>query len=254
MTARGSTPLHMAARNGSSQVVGVLIRARANPDSRMVCGATPLHIAAQFGHTDATRQLLRGNANPFLNKKVTRQLLRGNANSLFTGEVGPSLGDHDAIPMDIAAHHGHSDVVRELVLQWPGWCITNAGRNALVLATSKQHVDIMAILTGAGVVDGMGECLLGAAGSGLVASVKFLLRQRPQEALNSYVNIRNSDGCTPLAWSIRQCCSHAPRIVRFLIDAGADVTSAVRVANSDGEQEYTGTPLAVATSCLREKF
>lgn len=138
-----------------------------------------------------------------------------------------------------------------------GCGIANAGNHALFFAASEQPLDIIAILTGAGVVGRVCLSLLGAAGSGLVASVKFLLRQRYNESTRSieysYVNARDTDGCTPLAHSIPRCCSHAPRIVRLPFDAGADVASAVRVTNSNGEQEYSGTPLAVVTSCLREK-
>ncbi|CAM9525075.1 unnamed protein product [Ectocarpus sp. 8 AP-2014] len=161
--------------------------------------------------------------------------------------------------MNVAVQNGHSDVVRKLV-QWRGCGVANAGRQAcqaLFFATSEQHVDIMVILTGAGVVDRVGLYLLGAAGSALVASVKFLLRQRYNESTRSveysYVNAHDTDGLTPLAHSIQRCCSHAPRIICLLFDAGADVASAVRVTNSNGQQEYSGKPLAVVTSCLREK-
>ncbi|CAN0115675.1 unnamed protein product [Ectocarpus sp. 13 AM-2016] len=146
-----------------------------------------------------------------------------------------------AIPMDLAAFHGHSDVVRELA-QWRGCGVASAGNQALLFAASKQHFDTMAILNGTG-VDRMVLSLLGAAGSDLVAYVKFRLRQRYNKSARStkhlYVNARDTDGCTPLAHAscISRCCSHAPRIVRLLVRAGADVVLAVRVTNSDGEQE-----------------
>ncbi|CAM9561082.1 unnamed protein product [Ectocarpus sp. 13 AM-2016] len=208
MKSQGSTPLHKAAKEGRFEVVGVLIGALASPNSRMVC---------KRSGTVA----LRGKANPFLTKK-------GN----------PSWGG-TAIPMDVAAFHGHSDVVRELA-QWRGCGVASAGQ-ALLFASSKQHLDTMAILTGTG-VDRMVLSLLGDAGSDLVAYVKFLLRQRYRGARSTkylYVNARDTDGCTPLAHAscISRCCSHAPRIVRLLVRAGADVELAIRVTNSDGEQE-----------------
>ncbi|CAM9762570.1 unnamed protein product [Ectocarpus sp. 12 AP-2014] len=226
MISQGSTPCHEAAKGGRSEVVGVLIGALANPNSRMVC---------MRGDT----VVLRGKANPFLTKK-------GN----------PSWGG-TAIPIDVAAFHGHSDVVCELA-QWKGCGVASAGNQALLFAASKQHLDTMAILTGTG-VDRVGLSLLGAAGSDIVASVKFLSRQRYNESARSikylYVNARDTDGCTPLAHTscISRCCSHAPRIVRLVFRAGADVVSAIRVTNSDGEQEYSETPLAVVAPCLREK-
>ncbi|CAM9443887.1 unnamed protein product [Ectocarpus fasciculatus] len=122
----------------------------------------------------------------------------------------------------------------------------------------NQHLDVMAILTGAGVVDG-GNALHGAVANGREASVKFLLRQRHQESNSSsvdgaYINARASDGCTLMVWSIQSCFSQAPRIVRLLVDAGADTTSAVRVTDSQGEVKFNDTPLAITTSYLREKI
>ncbi|CAM9176553.1 unnamed protein product [Ectocarpus sp. 8 AP-2014] len=191
-------------------------------------------------------------------RNATGELLRGKANPFFTKKGNSSWGG-TAIPMDVAVQNGHSNVVRKLV-QWRGCGVANAGSQAcqaLFFAASEQHLGIMAILTEAGVVDRVGLSLLGAAGSALVASVKFLLRQRYHESTRSveysYVNARDTDGWTPLAHSIQRCCSHAPRIIILLFDAGADVASAVRVTNSNGQQEYSGTPLAVVTSCLREK-
>ncbi|CBN75182.1 EsV-1-199 [Ectocarpus siliculosus] len=120
----------------------------------------------------------------------------------------------------------------------------------------NQHMDIMAILTGAGVRDAMGYVLLGTAGLGREASVQFLLRQRRKESemsVHAYANSSDGSGMTPLSCSIEWCSSGNPRIVRLLVDAGADTTSTVRVTNLNGGVEYNDTPLAVTTSLLREK-
>ncbi|CAM9482026.1 unnamed protein product [Ectocarpus sp. 4 AP-2014] len=116
----------------------------------------------------------------------------------------------------------------------------------------------MAILTGAGVVDTTGLALLGAAGHGREVSVKFLVRQRHKESTcsveDAYTNACNTEGYTPLVFSIHSCFSQAPRIARLLADAGADMTSAVQVIDSMGEMIFNGTPLAFTTSRLREKI
>ncbi|CAM9382555.1 unnamed protein product [Ectocarpus sp. 8 AP-2014] len=198
-------------------------------------------MAALKGHMDVMRELIRGKANPSL-----------------TNTDPP--GYIPTIPLDLAAEYGHSDMVRELVQEFgvEGCDATNDGREALRAATIKQHLDVMAILTMAGVVDTAGLALRAAAANGREESVKFLLRQRCKESNSSsvddvYINAR-PNGYTPLAASIHSCFSQAPRIVRLLIDAGADTTSAVGITNSQGELEFNDTPLAVTTSCLREKI
>ncbi|GAB1870045.1 Ankyrin repeat domain-containing protein 39 [Camponotus japonicus] len=62
----GYTPLHYAARNGHSDVCGMLLSNGANPDARTrSLNATPLHRAALNGHFETVETLLnyRANAN-----------------------------------------------------------------------------------------------------------------------------------------------------------------------------------------------
>ncbi|CAM9237349.1 unnamed protein product [Ectocarpus sp. 12 AP-2014] len=241
ITTTRHTPLHLAALYGRSEMVGALIEAGANPDSRVPSGATALHMAVVKGHLDMLRELIRGKANP----------------SLINTDPPEYL---PTVPLDLAAEYGHSDMVRELVQEFgvKGCDVANDGQLALRAAARKQHLDVMTILTEAGVVDTAGLAFCSAAANGREESVKFLLRQRCKESNSSsvddvYINAR-PNGCTPLAASIRSCSSQAPRIVRLLIDAGADTTSAVRVTNSQGELEFNGTPLAFTATCLRKKF
>ncbi|CAM9419764.1 unnamed protein product [Ectocarpus sp. 4 AP-2014] len=150
--------------------------------------------------------------------------------------------------------------MREIVQEFgvEGCDAINDGQLALRAAARKHHLDVMAILTEAGGVDTAGLALGAAAANGREESVKFLLRQRCKEGNNSnvddvYINAR-PNGCTPLTASIHSCFSQAPKILRLLIDAGTDTTTAVRAANSQGELEFNRSPLAVTTSCLREKI
>ncbi|CAM9646209.1 unnamed protein product [Ectocarpus sp. 13 AM-2016] len=138
--------------------------------------------------------------------------------------------------------------------------MSNAGTQALRLAVSGQHLDIMAILTGAGVV-GDGTALLEAAGLGHEASGKFLLRQPYEDNISSSVEVAfinaagapGGGGYTPLVCDVVSGSSQAPRVARLLMDAGADAASVFRGRNWDGELIFNDTPLAFTTSYIRRK-
>lgn len=54
-------------------------------------------------------------------------------------------------------------------------------------------------------------------------------------------------GYTPLISCIHACHSRSARIVRLLVDLGADTTSAVRITDTEGQKEESNdTPLAFA--------
>lgn len=133
----------------------------------------------------------------------------------------------------------------------------SCGVDALGQAVEEQHVDVMAILADAGVMD-TGTALVTSAKFGREASVKFLLQQRSGENSGGRAYVNTCDkpyGETPLLFAVgyRGCCS--PRVVRLLVDAGAETTSIVRVRPRRGINVvlWHDTPLAVTSRSIQEK-
>lgn len=212
--AGGATALHFAAEKGHLEVVKVLMHAGADVNSRMHCGETPLYGAAWAGWLHVVRELLRAKANPLL----TRVNL---------------AWQH--LPLDTAAQNGRLEVVLELLQRFGvrGCGGVSGGVTALQLAAMHPHLDVMMALTTAGVVD-TGIALIKAASFDHGEVVKFLLRQQDGKpsGKSAYVNNpRDPAGRTPLVCNIdvglNESCS--PKVVRLLVDAGADTTSVVHV-------------------------
>eukprot|EP00752_Nemacystus_decipiens_P011622 g10317.t1 len=242
----GATPLHLAAQEGRSEAVAALFEAGADVDSRQETGVTPLYLAAKKGHVASVRELLRAGANPLLATTVS--------------------GVKNTAPLEVAAVLGRLEVVRELIQQVGiGGCGGGTGGvRALEESARRPHVDVMAMLMNAGVVD-TGEALLSAVACARQVATKFLLQRRELEgsptSVVRYVNCRTQDGRTPLFCSIgvflkEEGVQHliSPKVVRLLIDAGADPSSVVHVNITTGNKvRFIGTPLAFTISCLREK-
>lgn len=232
---KGGRALHLTAHLGDVEMMKVLIKAGANVDARKDDGSTPLFAAAVAGQVGSTRVLLGAKANPQLTT-------RGSA-------IEPAF-----VPLDAAAEHGEAGVVRELIetAGVKGCGGENDGVTALQLAAQEQLLDIVALLTDSGVVD-TGRALMATAGHAREAPMKFLLEKHTPKFTGrcGYPNARNPFGATPLL-----CCieggSCSPRIVRMLIDAGADTTSNVRVAQA-GVVHSNGTPLDAAIRVLNHK-
>lgn len=235
----GFTPLHVAAVNDHSEVIKTLASAGANPDSRTPTGETPLFMAAERGHVGAISELLRANANPLFGRMDTY---------LWGGII---------LPLDAAVISKHAAIVRKLIQQLgiQGCGGASAGADALRWAVQTQQYDIVAMLADAGVID-TGRVLIDATKFGSEASVKILLQQQRGKHMDwdAYVNQKQPDGRTPVVCSIgRALLSGSPRVLRLFLDAGADTASTVRIANEEGVEVFSGTPLAYTTWLLRDQ-
>ena len=222
------TPLQLAAEGGYSEVMRVLIEAGAKPNSRLSDGSTSLYTAAFEGHVGAVKVLLRAGANPLLT---------------FSSPSGPRL-----LPLDAAAREGHSEVVDLLIQEYgiEGCGGVSGGVDALAGAAENKHVEILRILTSAGVVD-TGKALVDAAASACASSVKFLLQQerRANGRGVAYPDTRHRNGSTPLVLSLQACRPCSPRIARLFVDAGADTASAFRLTDGISMEIFNDTPLAL---------
>ncbi|CBJ32289.1 EsV-1-1 [Ectocarpus siliculosus] len=209
---QSATPLQLAMGGGHLEVMRAMVKAGVNVDRRHHSGATALSAAASDGQLDIVEVLLGANANPLL---TTPNSLPG----------GPPL-----VALDAAARGGHAVVVRRM--------IGHLGIEGCGGATN-QRMDVMAILVDVGVVDN-GYALVGAAACGAEASVKFLLQQHDKKkhasaSSGAYVNsICHISGSSPLHYGMGFGEFYSARIVRMLVDAGADTTSRVRLRSSLG--------------------
>ncbi|CAN0238508.1 unnamed protein product, partial [Scytosiphon promiscuus] len=238
----GHTPLHIAAANGQGGVVRVLLEAGANPDSRLPDGRTPMLSAAEDGHPDTIRELLRANADPCLG---------------YVDRSGLNCG-----PLDAAAESGQLASVLLLIqeLGIMGCGGASGGQKALQLAAREGKLDILVALTNAGVVDPGAALAIGAA-HGRETCVRFLLlrqQKKSGQSINvsivSYVNnTLGHAGLPPLAQSVISCAPHAPRIMRMLMDAGADAKSALPLVGLNGMFVPIKTPLNLVDIYIAEK-
>lgn len=108
-------------------------------------------------------------------------LLHAKANPLLIATNNKTA--RPSVRLDISAHNGHLEVVCKLIrqLEIEGCGGASGGVDALDMAARRQHVDIMAVLTDAGVVD-TGKALRNTAGRSREASVEFLLQQQQGQA------------------------------------------------------------------------
>ena len=113
----------MAAQEGHSDAVSILLQANANPNLQRVDGGTPLFMASYNNHLNIVRILLKANANTNLQT------------------------NNGATPLSVACHKGHSDVVGQLLKANADPNIqTNDGTSPLMFACLSTCPQIVKLL------------------------------------------------------------------------------------------------------------
>lgn len=227
---QGQTPLHLATEVGFSEGMVALVDAGAKVNSRMSNGATPLYIASCMGNLTAVKILLHKKANPLLRVGTTH-------------------------PIEIAAQQGHLEVVRELVQRLGvNGCSDEGGVGALETAAYKNQLNIVTFLLGSGIVDFDGTALCAAIEGRNEACIKLMVSRMGGNANiveRAYTNIDTACG-NPLLCAFDTGRGYAPRIVKFLLEHGADTKMKVRF-EIQGLGKIVKEPLVAAKLILQHE-
>ena len=215
---RRRTALHFSSWNGRADLSSILIGAGADLEAVDSLGYTPLVLAATGGWCDAMGVLLVAGANVHFITPGGETALSLAASCGRIGAV-KMLVQAGAVRMEFDVHGG-----------------SEKGILSLSLSSEHGHYAIMSILLDAGVVDdGLG--LRSAIKAGRGRSVQLLLSRRAGD-IEQYVAL---DEAGDEARTVPFYCFHsealAPsscRVMRLLLEAGADTTMNIMVNYQDG--------------------
>jgi ankyrin repeat protein len=210
----GYTPLHLAAYQGNTALVKLLLQKGANSNAKDTQhGYTPLHLAACQGHAQAVERLLAHNA--LINVKEKRL---------------------ERTPLHLAAATGNSATVRHLINHgalhsidkhnWTPLHVAIASRNAT--AVIKLLIDKGDVLDKTELDKTEDTLLHFATKEKAIAAMRYLIQK------GANVNATNAAGNTALHFAAK---SHMLEGCKLLIAAGAEVDH----ANKKGK-----TPLYMA--------
>lgn len=226
----GRTPLHLVSGEDFYEITAALIGAGANVDCRLKNGATPLYLAACCGKLENVKILIRAKANPLLT-------------------AGKNL------PLDAAAQEGRLEVVRELI-QWfgvDGCSDGDGGTEALCAAAFTNRAHVVTFLCDSGVLDTNGTAFSAAVEGRAKECAKLLVRRRGGHVgidARAYVNIaKGRDNPIMTTFDLGRGC--APRMARFLLDQGGDITTPIRF-QFDQWGVTSDTPVVAATVALQQ--
>lgn len=226
--ALGKTPLFTATVNGQVQAIEVLAAKGADVNHRARLGITPLHYAIKEKRLDTVKVLLRVKA-----------------------DITIRLGRLTALEFAISCRH--TEIAEELVLHGnvddDDRFTTFMHEKALTQAALMNMPLGIEKLYATGARDPTGEALCVAISKRHVKCVQALLKCIAiNSCVRKYINNARLKG---LGWlsSILHGRTPSTKIVRLLVDAGADTTSAIGVQWGDSEP-FESTP----AQCLQTAF
>lgn len=233
----GATPLHIAVFCNNTTLVELLLLNNADPDRADFEGLTPLYWTTQADNADIAKVLLQNSAS-----------------------ANVCTNSDEKSPMHVAAEHGAVEVIELLHYQGSDLnakakqgitplqtaAFHNSVKSAqtlLELGAAKDEVDEegqtalhnaaqtgasetvnLLVDRGCDVTVATSEGLTAvhiAADSGKLNVLRSILKGQPRQYWPRLVNQRDGDGLTPLHYAV---ISGNARLVKFLLDAGADPT------------------------------
>ncbi|XP_066571914.1 transient receptor potential cation channel, subfamily N, member 1 [Amia ocellicauda] len=211
--AEGMTSIHLAAKNGHTHVLDVLKDSISFKITSTKTGLTALHVAASFGQVDFVREILT-KVPATMCSEAPRSATEGLPSRERPAESGFT-------PLHLAAQSGHEGLVR-LLLNYPGVQAdaetSLQGSTPLHLAAQNGHTAVVGLLLSKStshlhLKDKRGRtCLHLAAASGHIDMVRVLLGQGAE------INDTDKNGWTPLHYAAK---SGSLEMVRFLVESGA---------------------------------
>ncbi|XP_013402085.1 ankyrin-3-like isoform X4 [Lingula anatina] len=215
-------PLHLAAERGAAQCVQLLLQHGANPNIQDKWGSTPIHFAAKQGATQCVQLLLQHGANPNIQDKW------GSTPIHFAAKQGATQC------VQLLLQHGANPNIQD---KW--------GRTPLHLAAKYGAIQCVQLLLQHGANPNMQDKdedgrtpLHLAAKHGDTQCVQLLLQHGADQ------NIQDKSGRTPPHMAVEQ---GATQCVQLLLQHGAD-------HNIQDEEGWTPLHLAVkqgATECVQ---
>lgn len=199
----GFTPLHLGAELGFAQIMSILIKAQANVNALSETMTTPLYLAAQNGHLDAVELLF----------KEKGDLISFRPNVNFSA-------------LSISIHNKHFEVA-EFLLNLYDKDQINLGSpesaNALYWSTCRGNILLSQKLLDRGADDTIamydGDTVLHAAS---YAGSKELLKIFADRGKD--INVQNKDGKTPAHLLIKKHPQGYIEVLKFLKEKNADFT------------------------------
>lgn len=161
-TTHGGTPadfgwsaIHLAAFYGLPKMVEALLREGLDPAATLRNGFTPLHLAAREGHTDVVRVLADALAaaghgldpRAFDEWTGTPEAIADKITARKDTKPDKDNGRFDVTPLHLAVRNGHVDVIRLLLARADVDAVTGSGATALhIAADSDAGAEAAAVL------------------------------------------------------------------------------------------------------------